>query len=88
MLDSTTLADRAGEAYCKSCYASNFGPHGFRGNAGGGLVQHTEGKAATVRPDVPLSAPAGGAGGRANFCPGCGTKAAGGAFCSSCGTKF
>lgn len=35
MLDSTTLAEHDGEAYCKSCHAKNYGPKGF---VGGGYV--------------------------------------------------
>merc|ERR1712010_167302 len=34
-LDSTTLAEHAGEAYCKSCHGKRFGPRGFGFAAGG-----------------------------------------------------
>lgn len=34
-LDSTTLADKDGQIYCRSCYGKNFGPKGFGiGSAG------------------------------------------------------
>eukprot|EP00808_Paulinella_micropora_P017295 g37924.t1 len=38
-LDATTLADNAGEIYCKKCYGKQFGPKGF--GIGGGIV-HTK----------------------------------------------
>ncbi|PRP82451.1 hypothetical protein PROFUN_09698 [Planoprotostelium fungivorum] len=40
MLDSTTLAEHDGQAYCKSCHGKKFGPKGF-GFAGGGAMMHT-----------------------------------------------
>ena len=38
-LDSTTLAERQGEVYCKACYGRNFGPKGF--GYGCTAVMHT-----------------------------------------------
>eukprot|EP00123_Amoebidium_parasiticum_P011960 comp21025_c0_seq1/m.28235 comp21025_c0_seq1/g.28235 ORF comp21025_c0_seq1/g.28235 comp21025_c0_seq1/m.28235 type:complete len:207 (-) comp21025_c0_seq1:592-1212(-) len=54
-LDSTTLADKDGEIYCKSCYGRNFGPKGY-GFGGGAGVLNMEGPADT---NVTFSAPAG-----------------------------
>lgn len=81
-LDSTTATDREGEVYCKACYGSNFGPHGFRGGNAGG-VMHTQAK------EEVFGGPVGdGGGGGGAFCSNCGTKASGGRFCSSCGSPL
>jgi len=40
-VDSTTVAEHDGEAYCKSCHAKQFGPKGTRSNGGGGMM-HAE----------------------------------------------
>ncbi|XP_073522728.1 cysteine and glycine-rich protein 1 [Phyllobates terribilis] len=40
-LESTTLADKDGEIYCKGCYAKNFGPKGFGFGQGAGALAHT-----------------------------------------------
>ncbi|CAL8250147.1 unnamed protein product [Arctogadus glacialis] len=40
-LESTTLADKDGEIYCKACYAKNFGPKGFGYGLGAGALSHT-----------------------------------------------
>eukprot|EP00808_Paulinella_micropora_P018603 g22133.t1 len=34
----TTVTPKDGEIYCLACYASHYGPGGFRGGAGGGTV--------------------------------------------------
>eukprot|EP01094_Clydonella_sp_ATCC50884_P024422 TRINITY_DN6124_c0_g1_i1.p1 TRINITY_DN6124_c0_g1~~TRINITY_DN6124_c0_g1_i1.p1 ORF type:complete len:167 (-),score=41.79 TRINITY_DN6124_c0_g1_i1:223-666(-) len=102
-VDSTTLADHGGEAYCKNCYGKNFGPKGF-GYGGGGAIMHTGDQAKTpvnagggtsspVRASSPASsAPAAASstsGGAApKFCPQCGTPAAGAKFCPQCGNKL
>eukprot|EP00066_Takifugu_rubripes_P022204 XP_011611470.1 PREDICTED: cysteine and glycine-rich protein 2 [Takifugu rubripes] len=42
-LDSTTVADKDGEIYCKACYGKNFGPKGFGyGQGAGALVPLSE----------------------------------------------
>ncbi|XP_001363524.4 cysteine and glycine-rich protein 1 isoform X1 [Monodelphis domestica] len=41
-LESTTLADKDGEIYCKGCYAKNFGPKGFGFGQGAGALVHSE----------------------------------------------
>ncbi|KAM7404780.1 hypothetical protein PAMP_012093 [Pampus punctatissimus] len=41
-LESTTLADKDGEIYCKGCYAKNFGPKGFGYGQGAGALSHTQ----------------------------------------------
>ncbi|KAG7494525.1 cysteine and glycine-rich protein 1-like [Solea senegalensis] len=41
-LESTTLADRDGEIYCKGCYAKNFGPKGFGFGQGAGALAHSQ----------------------------------------------
>nr|KAF6399663.1 cysteine and glycine rich protein 1 [Molossus molossus] len=41
-LESTTLADKEGEIYCKGCYAKNFGPKGFGFGQGAGALVHSE----------------------------------------------
>ncbi|KAF1578199.1 UNVERIFIED_CONTAM: Cysteine and glycine-rich protein 1, partial [Eudyptes pachyrhynchus] len=40
-LESTTLADKDGEIYCKGCYAKNFGPKGFGFGQGAGALVHS-----------------------------------------------
>jgi transposase-like protein len=54
-LDSTTATDREGEVYCKACYGSNFGPHGFRGGNAGG-VMHTQVRFFDCQPLAPDTA--------------------------------
>ncbi|KAK7884262.1 hypothetical protein WMY93_027385 [Mugilogobius chulae] len=41
-LESTTLADKDGEIYCKACYAKSFGPKGFGYGQGAGALTHTQ----------------------------------------------
>ncbi|KAM3878291.1 cysteine and glycine-rich protein 1b isoform 2-T2 [Diretmus argenteus] len=41
-LESTTLADKDGEIYCKGCYAKNFGPKGFGFGQGAGALSHSQ----------------------------------------------
>uniref|UniRef100_A0AAQ4PJA9 Cysteine and glycine-rich protein 1 n=2 Tax=Gasterosteus aculeatus aculeatus TaxID=481459 RepID=A0AAQ4PJA9_GASAC len=41
-LESTTLADRDGEIFCKGCYAKNFGPKGFGFGQGAGALAHSQ----------------------------------------------
>ncbi|XP_056131436.1 cysteine and glycine-rich protein 1a isoform X1 [Lampris incognitus] len=41
-LESTTLADKDGEIYCKGCYAKNFGPKGFGYGQGAGALAHAQ----------------------------------------------
>ncbi|XP_076022748.1 cysteine and glycine-rich protein 1a [Genypterus blacodes] len=41
-LESTTLADKDGEIYCKSCYGKNFGPKGFGYGQGAGALTHAQ----------------------------------------------
>ncbi|KAJ8258078.1 hypothetical protein GJAV_G00192910 [Gymnothorax javanicus] len=44
-LESTTLADKDGEIYCKGCYAKSFGPKGFGyGQARTGLLYRCHGR--------------------------------------------
>ncbi|PIO32249.1 hypothetical protein AB205_0075120, partial [Aquarana catesbeiana] len=40
-LESTTLADKDGEIFCKGCYAKCFGPKGFGFGQGAGALAHT-----------------------------------------------
>eukprot|EP00735_Rhodelphis_limneticus_P015089 TRINITY_DN9245_c0_g1::TRINITY_DN9245_c0_g1_i1::g.13290::m.13290 TRINITY_DN9245_c0_g1::TRINITY_DN9245_c0_g1_i1::g.13290 ORF type:complete len:123 (-),score=27.22,sp/Q5RCT4/CSRP1_PONAB/45.79/2e-23,sp/Q5RCT4/CSRP1_PONAB/54.55/7e-19,LIM/PF00412.17/8.2e-13,DUF4428/PF14471.1/0.0043 TRINITY_DN9245_c0_g1_i1:3-371(-) len=40
-LDSTTLTDKDGQAWCKACYGKEFGPKGY-GFAGGAAFMATE----------------------------------------------
>nr|AFK10997.1 cysteine and glycine-rich protein 1-like isoform 1 [Callorhinchus milii] len=40
-LESTTLADKDGEIYCKGCYSKNFGPKGFGYGGGAGALTNT-----------------------------------------------
>mmetsp|Transcript_6266 Transcript_6266/g.15883 ORF Transcript_6266/g.15883 Transcript_6266/m.15883 type:complete len:134 (-) Transcript_6266:92-493(-) len=89
-LDSTTLAEHQGEAYCRACHASRFGPKGLRQ----GTTMHTEPISAVSSSSAsPASAPA-----RASapavsssgpkFCSGCGNKLIAGAkFCPDCGNR-
>lgn len=37
-LESTTLCEREGEIYCKSCYGRNFGPKGYGYGSGAGTL--------------------------------------------------
>lgn len=37
-LESTTLCEREGEIYCKSCYGRNFGPKGYGYGQGAGTL--------------------------------------------------
>ncbi|KAG7283434.1 hypothetical protein CRUP_031487 [Coryphaenoides rupestris] len=41
-LESTTLADKDGEIYCKACYGKNFGPKGFGYGQGAGALTNTQ----------------------------------------------
>ncbi|KAM3849577.1 cysteine and glycine-rich protein 1-like isoform 1-T1 [Diretmus argenteus] len=41
-LESTTLADKDGDIYCKGCYAKNFGPKGFGFGLGAGALTHAQ----------------------------------------------
>uniref|UniRef100_A0A914UJR1 LIM zinc-binding domain-containing protein n=1 Tax=Plectus sambesii TaxID=2011161 RepID=A0A914UJR1_9BILA len=38
-LESTTLCEREGELYCKTCYGRNFGPKGYGYGVGAGTLQ-------------------------------------------------
>lgn len=38
-LESTSLCEREGEIYCKSCYGKNFGPKGYGYGQGAGTLQ-------------------------------------------------
>ncbi|KAL5480115.1 hypothetical protein EMCRGX_G023737 [Ephydatia muelleri] len=40
-LDSTTVADKDGEIYCKACYGKQFGPKGFGFGQGAGTLTMT-----------------------------------------------
>merc|ERR1711991_637425 len=78
-----------GYPYCAKCYASKFGPKGFRGDTVDGSISVSEHKFDTqshVKPHgYGANAPAaggGGGGGAKAFCSGCGTKLTPGAkFC-------
>eukprot|EP00794_Sanderia_malayensis_P018194 gene18194-20009_t len=41
-LDSTTVADKDGEIYCKGCYGKKYGPKGFGYGQGAGALTLTE----------------------------------------------
>ncbi|XP_067863500.1 cysteine and glycine-rich protein 1-like [Heptranchias perlo] len=41
-LESTTLADKDGEIYCKACYGKNFGPKGFGFGQGAGALTNAQ----------------------------------------------
>eukprot|EP00063_Salmo_salar_P014411 XP_013989246.1 PREDICTED: cysteine and glycine-rich protein 1 isoform X1 [Salmo salar] len=41
-LESTTVADKDGEIYCKACYAKSFGPKGFGFGQGAGALAHAQ----------------------------------------------
>ncbi|XP_055510515.1 cysteine and glycine-rich protein 1-like [Leucoraja erinacea] len=41
-LESTTLADKDGEIYCKACYGKNYGPKGFGYGQGAGALPNTQ----------------------------------------------
>ncbi|XP_057686123.1 cysteine and glycine-rich protein 1a [Corythoichthys intestinalis] len=41
-LESTTLADKDGEIYCKGCYAKSFGPKGYGYGSGAGALPLTQ----------------------------------------------
>ncbi|XP_022082829.1 cysteine and glycine-rich protein 1-like [Acanthaster planci] len=41
-LDSTTLSDKDGEIFCKSCYGKDFGPKGYGFGAGAGTLVNTK----------------------------------------------
>ncbi|KXJ27820.1 Cysteine and glycine-rich protein 2 [Exaiptasia diaphana] len=41
-LDSTTVSDRNGEIYCKTCYSKDFGPKGYGYGQGGGTLTRTQ----------------------------------------------
>ncbi|KAI9016113.1 hypothetical protein DFJ74DRAFT_679519 [Hyaloraphidium curvatum] len=58
-IDSTTLAEREGQVYCKACYGKNWGPRGY-GFAGGGAFLNPEpvatGSVAAPRSGSPVRA--------------------------------
>jgi len=39
-VDSTTMREHDGEAFCKACHGKKFGPKGY-GFSGGGAMMHT-----------------------------------------------
>uniref|UniRef100_A0A3Q2XDG6 Cysteine and glycine-rich protein 1 n=2 Tax=Hippocampus comes TaxID=109280 RepID=A0A3Q2XDG6_HIPCM len=41
-LESTTVADKDGEIYCKGCYAKDFGPKGYGYGGGAGALPLTQ----------------------------------------------
>ncbi|XP_071809650.1 cysteine and glycine-rich protein 1-like [Asterias amurensis] len=41
-LDSTTVSDKDGELFCKSCYGKNFGPKGYGFGGGAGALVNTK----------------------------------------------
>jgi len=41
-LESTSLCEREGEIYCKSCYGRQFGPKGYGFGQGAGVLQMSE----------------------------------------------
>ncbi|XP_030231447.1 cysteine and glycine-rich protein 1 [Gadus morhua] len=41
-LESTTVADKDGEIYCKACYGKNFGPKGFGFGQGAGALAYAQ----------------------------------------------
>mmetsp|Transcript_16797 Transcript_16797/g.25081 ORF Transcript_16797/g.25081 Transcript_16797/m.25081 type:complete len:137 (-) Transcript_16797:50-460(-) len=93
-LDSTTLCERPDKSvYCKSCYAKNFGPSGFRGGNAGGVVSTeapTSTRTTTASPQAATRSTASttSTGSYPKFCPSCGTGTGGGKFCSNCGNQL
>jgi len=82
-LSSQTMADKAGEIYCKTCYAKNFGPKGY--GFGGGLkdtgtkavdASSSDGKSHTLGSAGVKFCDCGAALGKAKFCPECGRAVA------------
>ncbi|XP_031550685.1 cysteine and glycine-rich protein 2-like [Actinia tenebrosa] len=73
-LDSTTLAEKEGNIFCKSCYGKCFGPKGYGYGGGAGTLSMDTGNRGEVpdmRPKVgPM--PVSSAYGRKNSCPRCG----------------
>jgi len=78
-LDSTTLADKNGEIFCKSCYAKAFGPKGYGYGGGAGVLNMDGGS-------LKLGQKQESEGKAVGFCPTCGTRnETGGKFCAQCG---
>ncbi|KAJ3338270.1 hypothetical protein HDU93_009796 [Gonapodya sp. JEL0774] len=56
-VDSTTLSEKEGEAYCKSCYGKNWGPKGYGFSGGGaGLMSSHESLPQRAAPTMSPSA--------------------------------
>jgi len=80
-LDSTTVADKDGEIYCRNCYGKSFGIKGY-GYGGGAGILSTEAIKENKEVAAVLQAPKG------VFCGECGASDQTGKFCGGCGATI